>query len=97
MEEKMIDKPTNGTERKLSYEELEAVAHQLNDQVQNLYNRLQEETVNRMFKRLDYLFKVVEHSIEFPAEFTTKVVKEIIDMMTLPEEDEPKGQEVPTD
>jgi hypothetical protein len=40
------------TENKLSYEELENVAN-------NLYARLQQAEMSNMFKRLDYLFKVV--------------------------------------
>ena len=53
-----------------------------------------------MFKRLDYLFKVVEHSIEFPSEFVGQVVKEIMEAMTIPdtpETTEPKDSEVPTE
>lgn len=38
-----------------------------------------------LFKRLDYLFKVVENYNRFPAEFVDKCVKEIVNGMTLPE------------
>ena len=100
MEEKKTPAPESAKERKLTYEELETVAHQLNNQVQDLYRRLNEENVSRMFKRLDYLFKVVEHSIEFPSEFVGQVVKEIMEAMTIPdtpETTEPKDSEVPTE
>ena len=100
MEEKKTTAPEGAKERKLTQEELETVAHQLNNQVQDLYRRLNEENVSRMFKRLDYLFKVVEHSIEFPSEFVGQVVKEIMEAMTIPdtpETTEPKDSEVPTE
>lgn len=72
-------------EKKLSYEELENVAHQLSDQSQTLYRKLQEANLSNMFKRLDYLFAVVENEGAFPDEFVKKCVEEIISTMTIPE------------
>ena len=74
--------------KKLSYEELENVCHQLSDQSQTLYRKLQEANLSNMFKRLDYLFAVIEHKDvfdEYP-EFFANSVKEIVDTMTIPEE-----------
>ena len=55
--------PTKETERpeKMSYEQLENVAHQLSEQAKQLYMKLQAANMSNMFKRLDYLFKVVEN------------------------------------
>jgi hypothetical protein len=39
-----------------------------------------------MFKRLDYLFKVMEFSHMFNAEFVTTCAQEIQDLLTVPEE-----------
>ena len=47
---------------KMSYEQLENVAHQLSEQSRQLYAKLQEANMANMFKRLDYLFKVVENA-----------------------------------
>lgn len=66
-------------EKKLSYEELENVAN-------NLYVRLQQADMANMFKRLDYLFKVVENIRSFPEEFASKAVEEIVALMTIPTE-----------
>ena len=55
--------------KKLSYEELENVCHQLSEQSQTLYRKLQEANMTNMFKRLDYLFAVVENKVAFPEDF----------------------------
>lgn len=71
--------------KKLSYEELENVCHQLSEQSQTLYRKLQEANMSNMFKRLDYLFAVVENRAAFPEDFIKKCVDEIITSMTIPE------------
>lgn len=73
---------------KMSYEQLENVAHQLSEQLRQLYAKLQEANMANMFKRLDYLFKVVENAHAFSEEFVTKCVAEIEDLMTVPESEE---------
>lgn len=76
---------------KMSYEQLENVAHQLSEQVRQLYAKLQESNLENMFKRLDYLFKVIENTYAFNEEFVSKCTSEIESLMTLPDpEDEPK-------
>lgn len=73
---------------KLSYEQLENIAHQLSEQAKQLYAKLQEANMTNMFKRLDYLFKVVENAHAFSEEFVAKCVAEIEDLMTVPESEE---------
>ena len=73
---------------KMSYEQLENIAHQLSDQAKQLYAKLQEANMVNMFKRLDYLFKVVENAHAFNEEFVAKCVAEIEDLMTIPETEE---------
>lgn len=76
---------------KMSYEQLENVAHQLSEQVRQLYAKLQEANLENMFKRLDYLFRVVENAHSFSVDFVNKCTSEIESLMTLPDpEDEPK-------
>lgn len=86
MEEKteVVDKKPH----KLSYEELENVAHQLSDQSRELYNKLQEANMTNILKRLEYLFKVIENNTVFPKEFTDKCIDEIINIMTIPDVNE---------
>ena len=81
---------TKETERpeKMSYEQLENIAHQLSNQAKQLYAKLQEANMVNMFKRLDYLFKVVENAHAFNEEFVAKCVAEIEDLMTVPETEE---------
>lgn len=70
---------------KLTYEQLENICHQLSEQSRTLYQRLQEADMTNLFKRLDYLFAVVENFEKFPTEFAQKCVEEIVASMTLPE------------
>lgn len=78
----VIEMPTPEVkqEKKLSYEELENVAN-------NLYVRLQQADMANMFKRLDYLFKVVENVDNFPQEFTKQCIEEIVNIMTISTEE----------
>ena len=77
------------TERpeKMSYEQLENVAHQLSEQAKQLYMKLQDANMNNIFKRLDYLFKVVENGHMFKQDFLDKCIAEIEELMTVPEEE----------
>ena len=77
------------TERseKMSYEQLENVAHQLSQQAKHLYMKLQDANMNNIFKRLDYLFKVVENGHMFKQDFLDKCIVEIEELMTVPEEE----------
>ena len=70
---------------KMSYEQLENIAHQLSNQAKQLYAKLQDANMTNVFKRLDYLFKVVENAHAFSEEFVAKCVAEIEDLMTVPE------------
>ena len=70
---------------KMSYEQLENIAHQLSEQAKQLYARLQDANMTNMFKRLDYLFKVVENAHAFNEAFVSKCVMEIEELMTVPE------------
>ena len=89
---------TKETERpeKMSYEQLEQVAHQLSEQARQLYSQLQKSNMTNMFKRLDYLFKVVENGHMFKQDFLEKCIAEIEELMTVPEvEEENKEEETP--
>ena len=59
----------------------------------------QASKVRNTFSRLDYLFRVVEcdhnnksNSVSFASEFVEQCIREIQDIMTVPEEDN-KGEE----
>ena len=80
---------TKETERpeKMSYEQLEQIAHQLSEQARKLYSQLQQSNMTNMFKRLDYLFKVVENGHMFKQDFLDKCMVEIEELMTVPEEE----------
>ena len=71
---------------KMSYEQLENIAHQLSEQARKLYSQLQQSNMTNMFKRLDYLFKVVENGHMFKQDFLEKCIAEIEEIMTVPEE-----------
>lgn len=89
---------TKETERpeKMSYEQLEQIAHQLSEQARQLYSQLQKSNMTNMFKRLDYLFKVVENGHMFKQNFLEKCIAEIEELMTVPEEVEEDNKEEET-
>lgn len=72
----------NTETKKLTYEQLEQAANQLLAQNNELKQAFFE--VSNAMKRLDYLFKVLDHVHLFDTEFADKCVEEIVTMMTLP-------------
>lgn len=82
--------------QKMSYEQLEQIAHQLSEQARQLYSQLQKSNMTNMFKRLDYLFKVVENGHMFKQDFLEKSIAEIEELMTVPEEVEEDNKEEET-
>ena len=68
-------------------------------QLRQVYAKLQEANMNNLFKRLDFLFKVLETEQMFQLGFVQKCADEIKSILTIPEEgaqmdkeeDEPVG------
>ena len=81
-------KPQMQRPEKISYEQLEGVAHQLSEQNRQLFAKLQELNMTNMFKRLDYLFKVIENGHMFKQYFLEKCIEEVESLMTVPEQEE---------
>ena len=81
-------KPQVQRPEKMSYEQLENVAHQLSEQNRQLFAKLQELNMANMFKRLDYLFKVIENGHMFKQDFLEKCVAEIESLITIPKQEE---------
>lgn len=79
---------------KMSYEQLENIAHQLSEQSRKLYMKLQEVEMSNTFKRLDYLFKVLNYNTMFAEEFVKKCSSEIVELMTVPEPKKESKEEV---
>ena len=100
MEKKEVEfKKSEVSKDKLTYEQLENVCHQLSEQSRTLYQKLQEASMENFFKRLDYLFKVVDNAIAFTSrgyqDFISKCIEEIVSSMQIPEpeEEETKSEE----
>lgn len=74
-------------ENKLSYEELERAANELMMQNQQLYNELQKLNMVNAFKRLDYLFKVIEFNTVFDTKFVDNCRDEIMDIIVIKDTD----------
>ena len=75
--------------KKLSYEELENVAAQLQQENMQFRQMINQINYNNFFRRLDYLFEVLKLSHMFPQEFTTDCSDEIMQCMKVisPEEE----------
>ena len=87
MEVSINENANKAKKEKMSYEELENIAHQLSEQSRVLMQKLQEANMSNMFKRIDYLFKVLEFENMFSDSFIDKCAQEIQDMISIPEED----------
>lgn len=90
MEKKL--EPKNPDSRKLSYEELENVCHQLSAQSQQLsiQNKKLRELINEsnlanLYKRLDYLYLVIDKDNKYLSDdFKEKCAKEFETLMASP-------------
>ena len=85
---KVVEMKPQERSEKMSYEQLENVAHQLSEQNRQLFAKMQELNMANMFKRLDYLFKVVENGHMFKQDFLEKCVAEIESIITIPKQEE---------
>ena len=89
MEEKNVNEET----QKMTYEQLESVARQLSEQNKELYTKLQQMDMMNIFKRLDYLFRVIENHTKFGKAFVDKCKDEIVTLMTIPEKEDAEVEE----
>jgi len=74
-----------GKPEKMSYEQLENIAHQFSDQNRQLHADLLKAQEVGFFKRLDYLFRVVDNPGAFNSTFWTNCRDEVETIMTIPE------------
>lgn len=92
MEKKLETKKPDS--RKLSYEELENVCHQLSAQAQQLSTQnkqlrvaLNESNLTNLYKRLDYLYLIIDKDNKYlSTEFKEKCAKEFETLMASPED-----------
>jgi hypothetical protein len=83
-----VTKNDNAKEGKLTYEQLNNACAELYQQNQKLIMEIRQLNQANMFKRLDYLFKVVENSNNFKPDFVVSCTEEIEEAMTVAEEPE---------
>lgn len=77
-------------EKKLGYDELKNVCGQLQQQNAFMREQLLKSRNEELYKRIDYLFKVVENKQAFSNVFYDNVVNEIEDILTPVEQEESK-------
>lgn len=83
------EKTMNEQPKKLSYEELEKVAVQLQQQYLQVKQKM--EALDATSIRLSFLFRVMDHVEAYPETFIMNVAQEIQDIITIPKE-EVKGE-----
>lgn len=88
MEEMNVTPATNVAEP--TVEQLKAAYTRVVNENAYLKNVNNELCAINAYKRLDYLFKVIENSIEFSDEFVSKCISEIEDTMTIKQEETDK-------
>ena len=93
-EKKMRIEPKQQAPEKMPYEQLENIAHQMSEQSRSLYNqnqqlakRLEESNLQNFFRRLEYLWTIINSNTPYiTEEFKVKCGQEFMDSMTLSEE-----------
>ena len=80
-------------QKKLTYEQLNDACNQLWQQNRQLIKKTNELEQFAMNKRLDYLFKVLEHSKKFSSDFIINCVNEVEEAMTIPQNTESTDKE----
>jgi hypothetical protein len=91
MEENKVKSEKQGNQQKLTYEQLNDACQQLFQQNQQLIKQVRELNLVNMYKRLDYLFKIVELSSNFKdADFVNSCIDEIKEAITIPDNKEEK-------
>lgn len=88
---KPTTKKVEGKEQKYTYDELNNICGQLYQQNQNLLKQLRQMDQVTMFKRVEFLLKIIELSDKIKdAEFINNSIEELKEAMTIPEEPEKK-------
>lgn len=81
-------------DRKLTYEQLNDACQQLFQQNQQLRLQLQEANMVNVFRRMDYLFKVLELSNCFKdQEFVASCEEELKEALTIREDTDNKSED----
>lgn len=88
------NKTKNNESKKLTYEQLNQAAQQISQQAEALYKENQQlkEALNRIsiqngYTELSFKFKVVENSTMFPKEFVERTITDIVNTMTVTDEE----------
>ena len=90
----MEENKENKEKKKLTYEQLNEIANQLMQENMKLKQKCQELYMADTIKRLEFLFKVVESTYPFNAEFRDTCANEIKELMTpVQEKKEDKASE----
>ena len=79
----------------MTYDELKNVAGQLQQQNKFLIEQLQKNEYADLHKRIEYLFKILEHKATFEnadSDFVNEVVSELISILKI--EKQPEAEEV---
>lgn len=89
MEENKEENKEVKESRVYTQEEVENIVRQINasarEQCENIVKKAQYLREQLMYRRLDYLFKVIENSGSFSMEFVKKCSNEIESALTVPE------------
>lgn len=94
MEENKVKSEKQGNQQKLTYEQLNDVCKQLFQQNQQLIKQVRELNLANMYRRLDYLFRVIELADNIKdADFINSCIDEIKEAMIIPDNKEDKEEE----
>ena len=87
----------NNQQEKLSYEQLQGLAHQLSEQVRKMSAQIRDMNLSNVIARIDLLFKVIGNKEVFSKDFVKMCINEIEELMTIPEEPVKETDETETE
>ena len=80
---KNVEMNAQKEQKKLSYEELEQIANNLNKQCQQMYGKLQEaDRIISEFNEIGMLLSILEKSEHFSENFTARCSKKVEEIVT---------------
>ncbi len=88
MENGRVEADKTAQEKTYTEAEVRKLVEGFKSQNAQLIYQLQNTNMNNLFKRLDYLFKVIENATMFDEAFVEQCITEIKELMTPPAETE---------
>ena len=83
-----VDPHAANKPQKMSYEQLVDILNQIQHENVNLKRALQEQSMENLFMRLNYLVEIVKINAVFPSSFVQECADEIVEIISIKKDKE---------